>query len=287
VNHDLIAAGHPVLKFELAAYHELLPKHWRSSVEREGNAEFEVELWSAGQVTAADAALELLRWRAQNVADKHPDAAWPEFAEYDCFACHHDLEDPSWRRQRTLAGLPLGMPAWGTWSFGPLRQMYESDTDVGSSFKALGDHMHRGFGGNQQDVTTAVTAARNQLASLVKTESLAGLGKRMRTALRQLERVHQTADKTDNAQPRSWDEAVQLYLAIVAMDHAAEKIDSNTLATTRKLFSFPDEYDSPRGFFGERPPPTSETALRDASPRSRQQIVKALLDLIQQLETGN
>ncbi|MBI2480853.1 MAG: hypothetical protein HYV60_20165, partial [Planctomycetia bacterium] len=29
VNHDLIAAGHPALKFELTAYYAMLPKHWR------------------------------------------------------------------------------------------------------------------------------------------------------------------------------------------------------------------------------------------------------------------
>ena len=34
VNHDLIAAGHPRLNFEFAAYHENQPKHWKSSAAR-------------------------------------------------------------------------------------------------------------------------------------------------------------------------------------------------------------------------------------------------------------
>ena len=29
MNHDIIAAGHPALYFDMAVYHEALPKHWR------------------------------------------------------------------------------------------------------------------------------------------------------------------------------------------------------------------------------------------------------------------
>ena len=32
----------------------------------------------------------------------------PEFSEYNCFACHHDLEGTSWRQQRGYDGRPAG-----------------------------------------------------------------------------------------------------------------------------------------------------------------------------------
>src|SRR5690606_32482371 len=32
VNHDLIAAGHPRLKFELTLYSDAMPRHWDQSV---------------------------------------------------------------------------------------------------------------------------------------------------------------------------------------------------------------------------------------------------------------
>jgi len=208
VNHYLIATGHPVLKFELAAYHELLPKHWRGDREREQVAAFEVALWSAGQVAAADAALSLLNWWAGQSTTKHPDAAWPELAEYDCFACHHDLEDPSWRRQRTVAGMPLGRPAWGTWYFGPLRQMNDAAGDVGQSLPTLTDQMQLGFGRDRQKVQEAVSVARSQLGRWSSAESI-DVAATMRRALDKLVLEHSKPRTNNRAQPcnftwRSW-----------------------------------------------------------------------------------
>ena len=93
VNHDLIAAGHPRMAFELSAYHSNLPKHW--SRESAAGDQIDAKLWLLGQVVGAEASAVLL---AERAADKK--APWPEFAEYDCFACHHDLADPSCLRVR-------------------------------------------------------------------------------------------------------------------------------------------------------------------------------------------
>lgn len=286
VNHDLIAAGHPVLKFEFAAYHELLPKHWRADQQRQADPQFDVKLWSAGQVAAADAALALTDWRASTVADKHPDATWPELAEYDCFDCHHDLEDPSWRRQRSAAGLPLGVPAWGTWYFGPLRQINEATDGFGQSLATLTDHMQQGFGQDRKKVRDAVSVAREQLARWQETESLARVGRQMRLALDKLVMAHGKPETGNRTPPTGWDEAVQLYLAIVALDEAARAIDAASFATTRELFSFPENFNSPRGFFGQRKPGTlpNHDGAATTHQRSRQQIVAALIELIQQLE---
>src|SRR5262249_60064558 len=51
-----------------------------------------------------------------------PKGAWPEFAEYDCYACHHDLKVSSWRQKRDLdlpgsGPRPAGSSPWGTWYF--------------------------------------------------------------------------------------------------------------------------------------------------------------------------
>jgi hypothetical protein len=47
-----------------------------------------------GQIVTAQVALELLAYRA----DKKK--VWPEFAEHDCAACHHDLDAASERPKR-------------------------------------------------------------------------------------------------------------------------------------------------------------------------------------------
>lgn len=113
VNHDLIAAGHPWLKFEAADYHARWHKHWdvakdkNPSMSARATTDFEARLWLVGQVASAKAALELLAERARDT--KRP---WPEFAEHDCFACHHDLKAAS---KQYNAGDALGAPAWNTW----------------------------------------------------------------------------------------------------------------------------------------------------------------------------
>jgi hypothetical protein len=124
VNHDLIAAGHPRLNFEFAAFHAVLPHHWDDRkdkaplVDRRGQPDFEARAWVVGQLVTARAALQLLADRAR-LAEKEPKKQpWPEFAEYDCYACHHDLKAQSWRQSEKYYGkrLPGSLP-WGDWYF--------------------------------------------------------------------------------------------------------------------------------------------------------------------------
>src|SRR5262249_35051891 len=89
VNHDLIAAGHPRLNFEFGAFQAIMPKHWPDEGTH-GQPDFEARAWAVGQVVSAQAALALLKHRASTTR-----SPWPEFAEYECFACHHDLREPS------------------------------------------------------------------------------------------------------------------------------------------------------------------------------------------------
>lgn len=84
MNHDLIAAGHPALRFEFTSYHARLPKHWREPAAANAGW-FEAQLWLAGQVASLDASLALLEARAVKARP------WPEFAEYECTSCHQDL----------------------------------------------------------------------------------------------------------------------------------------------------------------------------------------------------
>ncbi len=112
VNHDLIAAGHPRLAFEFTVYLSRLPPHWDDARDRKwaerpspsqqltgrARSNFELEAWNAGQLVSARQALRLLAGRAQKVADGD-DQPWPEFSEYDCFACHHELNATGYRQK--------------------------------------------------------------------------------------------------------------------------------------------------------------------------------------------
>ncbi len=87
MNHDIIAAGHPALRYELATFHAWQPKHWRDA-EANDKTYYEAQLWLAGQIAATDASLALLQARA---AEAHTVSQWPELAAYDCASCHHNL----------------------------------------------------------------------------------------------------------------------------------------------------------------------------------------------------
>jgi hypothetical protein len=109
VDHDLIAAGHPRLNFEFAAFHAGMPRHWPDAKDRtspRGGPDWEARAWVMGQLVSAQAALELLAERAGN-----PERAWPEFAEHDCAACHHPLKDADQKRgfgKRKPGAMPWG-----------------------------------------------------------------------------------------------------------------------------------------------------------------------------------
>ena len=84
VTHDLLAAGHPRLNFDLLTFLELMPPHWDTSRDTEPKP----LAWQAGQLAAVTASLTLAADRA---AGSGP---WPELADRNCFACHHGLTDP-------------------------------------------------------------------------------------------------------------------------------------------------------------------------------------------------
>jgi hypothetical protein len=111
VNHDLIARRHPRLNFEFWDYWARMPAHWDEKAKRP--KQDPAKTWLVGQVVSARAALNLLQARAEEACQGH--APWPEFAEYHCYACHHDLQQPSWRQQRGYSGRAAGALPWGTW----------------------------------------------------------------------------------------------------------------------------------------------------------------------------
>src|SRR5437899_4916910 len=126
VSHDLIAAGHPPLRFELVNYLNAMPPHWntRAATERHGTG-FTAKLWTVSQLVSAQAAVDVLNYRAkQTEAPSRKQTPWPEFAEYDCFACHHNLGQPSWRQRQERRLRPGALP-WGTWYF-PLIPLLDS-----------------------------------------------------------------------------------------------------------------------------------------------------------------
>ena len=88
VNHDLIAAGHPRLSFEFAAYQRLGPRHWQPSGKVESQPDFTARSWALGQAATLEAVAKLLEVRVERAtADLSAERPhrWPEFAEFSSY----------------------------------------------------------------------------------------------------------------------------------------------------------------------------------------------------------
>ena len=104
VDHEMIAAGHPDLVFELEAFSAAMPRHWKETTD--ADTWKPVRTFAVGQLVHFRASLDRLGRRVKG-------PIWPEYAELDCFACHHSLTraEDSWRQangyeNRARPGLP-------------------------------------------------------------------------------------------------------------------------------------------------------------------------------------
>jgi hypothetical protein len=137
VDHELIAAGHPDLVFELDTFTAILPPHWRISQDEGGG-----KAWVVGQAVTLRESLKRLARRTQQQGAK----AWPEFAEFECFACHHEVKNVqstyyrrtpnrglqlvaewpvSWREARGYPGV-AGIPPWNPARYFVFRQFVQA-----------------------------------------------------------------------------------------------------------------------------------------------------------------
>jgi hypothetical protein len=216
VNHDLIAAGHPRLRFEYSAYLSRYPRHWRLANDRQRHPDFEARAWEVGQLVSAAAALELLRDRAAR-----PAAPWPEFAEHDCAACHHDLSEPSQRQQRGFAGRRPGSPPWGTWYYPLLPALSRAGPGARAEPIASLGELNKVMARTTPDRERAARVAGQAAAVLRPWAAERDRAEPDRKRLGSL----LTALAGENEIARaSWDGAAQVYLGLAAVHQARENL---------------------------------------------------------------
>jgi hypothetical protein len=222
VDHDLIAAGHPRLNFELSAYHANMPAHWDIKRDQQAfpvadqpdSSVLEAKLWVVGQLASAEAALDMLEARANEVHNREKPAPWPEFAEYGCFACHHDLQAPSWRQENPDPDRKPGRYSWGTWTFPlvTLASRTEARPSLSEALKKLDESLSQPFPKTPQVISQSKLAkelvsaelSRHHVANSLTPEQIRGLLLRVTAEGQQLSR-------------RDWDAAAQVYLATVSL----------------------------------------------------------------------
>ncbi|MBI3839840.1 MAG: hypothetical protein HY288_18105 [Planctomycetia bacterium] len=224
VTHSLIAAGHPRLAFEFSAYMANMPPHWKTATTQATKSE--ASAWIVGQALAAQAAKEL--------GAAHAARGSTEFADYDCYACHHELKSESWRRAQAEAhhdrrSAP-GELRLSTWYTGMLQRV-----------QPLAN----------LDLKTATAAeAAKALETWIDGQDAAGLRQIMANLA------------TQAADALHWDDATQCYLALVALDDARlaaamprgsgpSETDTRILESIKSLnhqLAFPKDSNSPRNY---------------------------------------
>lgn len=225
VNHDMIAAGHPALRFEMSADHARLNKHWRDA--EENTPQFQWSLWVAGQIASAEAALALTHAR---LTENSVYRVWPEFAEYNCGDCHHALDVPS-ARQR-LIYQPRSVPRWGDWNYSYLRAIMNH----AGTLDDLPQQMVQGFAGKNDELTAAPARARAELNQWIGEQrnhlfSENGLQQSSQT-------IKPILQQQATGGVGSWEEAAQVYLALLARDAArlrAENRDHPSLQLLERM----------------------------------------------------
>ena len=227
VNHDLIAAGHPRLNFEYGNQLAKYPKHWRIAEDKARNPDYEAKVWVLGQLLAAKASLDLLESRATRSLPADSTAPWPEFAEYSCFSCHHELGQNRWSAANSTRALDGGTLQWGTW-YAPLAKSLPSGLtglDADDSISPLGSLRFLMSRPNVDDAQVAELAQRARSVS-EKLGQMADAVNRGRIAPSEVRDMLTRTLRSDSTDlPLDWDRAAKQYLAIVALDKAASDYD--------------------------------------------------------------
>ena len=127
VDHELIAAGHPDLTFELDSFSAVEPPHWIEKTaddQRSTDLLFGTRAWAIGQSVQLQQSLLRLARHAHS-------GPWPEFSEMDCITCHHALTGPqSWRQKTGFPGHRAGDPPYNLARYALFRH-FAAEVDPG------------------------------------------------------------------------------------------------------------------------------------------------------------
>jgi hypothetical protein len=226
VDHEMIAAGHPDLFFELDSFSAVMPRHWKTPRESEPGKPVEdaawvgVREWSAGQAVQLRAAMERLTWRAKNERfDKKE--VWPEYSELSCFACHHALgpAKDSWRQEHGYGRRRPGDPAWNGSRYAVFRLLAQqvdsaNAQELEKQLSTVSAEMSK-LNSDRNTVASAASAAMPVAQRLA--ERLATMQYDQATTLRMLQRISDDAENIALADERAAEQAAMaldsLYIA--------------------------------------------------------------------------
>src|SRR5712692_3734478 len=210
VDHEMIAAGHPDLYFELDSFSAVMPRHWKVPRESESGKPVEdaawagVREWSTGQAVQLRAAMERLAWRAKNERADKKDVG--------------PAKD-SWRQEHGYIGRRPGDPAWNSSRYAVFRLLAKqidsaNAQELDRQLLAVSNEMNK-LNPDRSAVASAASAAA-PLAQRIA-ERLATTRYDQAVVLRMLQRISDDAENIALADERAAEQAAMamdsLYIA--------------------------------------------------------------------------
>ena len=250
-NHDIMAAGHPRLNFELSTFIANMPPHWNTrlkldAAKKQGGVEsFHAKVWAVGRVGSAKASLDLL---AARTAEQ---TRWPEFAEYRCYTCHTDLNN-HWKQATPDTLRPKGSLPYDTWYNSLLP---EWNPEVKSGYDALRTEMARAapVAGKVSDEATKLSATLKTWVDRLNEQKVFNPEDMLSTLIKEAKETQKL--------PRAWEDATQLVLAIALLSKDADRKD---LQTVLDALMFPRDGEGPKGLDG---PAADQEKVQEAFKR--------------------
>lgn len=174
VNHELIAAGHPRLAFELTSYYSQLPRHWNERVAARGAEGKQVQMWLEGRLAFAEKKCQLLDADVANGKS----AGRFDFARYECRDCHHSID--LLPRPRGTLGAPRIDATW-------LKQLAEQQSAARERpLEILRDHLTRASERDWDELMLALQGARALTNDLAGDPNRSGA---IENELKEIERI--------------------------------------------------------------------------------------------------
>jgi hypothetical protein len=242
MDHDMIAAGHPRLTFEMSAFLANMPHHWDDREEK-ARDDYPAHVWAIGQFATTQAALRLLAARAKAAAASPETARWPELSEYDCFTCHHSLTPhKNYRQEVKLEEIKpgetnkhpkLGRYVWGTW-YVPMTRLLAAESPAGASGMASIERVAKLLEDpypGASAVRTAADSAASEMQPLLDGAKKARYDR---------ETVDRLLLATKDRPASNWDEACGQFL-LFRNACSRDSRFAPTLAAIREMLQFKDK----------------------------------------------
>ncbi len=244
VDHELIAAGHPDLYFELDSFMSVMPPHWK---EVDKDPLLSVRALAVGQAVQ-------LREQLRRVARESQGGIWPEYAELDCFACHHSLvaAKDSWRQERGYANRRPGNPPFNLSRYVVLRHvMQEADSPAAQQLSGEVDRVYAlvtALGSDRKQVAAEATGASEVADRLAQRLNTMTFDQAM--TLRLMKSIASDADAIANQDERAAEQATMALdsLFVAYTKNAPLATEAQIRAAINALFRQLDDPSAYNGF---------------------------------------